>query len=164
MTELLNSIDSQVQSEIKKGHQKKQVDKSSNIKQKQKVIDKGPHIFNKEESVVVAQLKDELEKKNDTIEKLKKNATKMEAEMNEVKVRNQVLCKMMSSGEFATKFKLLEEIEELTADKVDLTSEVSWSRLLQHTQAVDVLSLYYYCHCCSLLLLLVIMYLNYELL
>jgi predicted nuclease with TOPRIM domain len=124
MTELLNSIDSQVQSEIKKGHQKKQVDKSSNIKQKQKVIDKGPHIFNKEESVVVAQLKDELEKKNDTIEKLKKNATKMEAEMNEVKVRNQVLCKMMSSGEFATKFKLLEEIEELTADKVDLTSEI----------------------------------------
>ncbi|XP_033946707.1 G kinase-anchoring protein 1 isoform X3 [Pseudochaenichthys georgianus] len=71
------------------------------------------------------QLKYDLEKKDEEIEKLKKNITQWEGKYKEVKARNSQLLKMLQQGEMKDKAELLLQVEELLHIKEELSSQVS---------------------------------------
>ncbi|XP_064390081.1 G kinase-anchoring protein 1-like isoform X2 [Halichondria panicea] len=72
----------------------------------------------------IAQLKDELEKRDTVIEKLRKHNELFKKALREAKERNQSLYKILSQGEFSTKTQLIEQVEQLTTVKNELTDEV----------------------------------------
>lgn len=71
------------------------------------------------------QLKYELEKKDQEIEKLKKTISQWEVKYKEVKARNSQLLKMLQQGEMKDKAEILLQVEELLHIKEELSSQVS---------------------------------------
>lgn len=71
------------------------------------------------------QLKYELEKKDQEIDKLKKNISQWEGKYREVKARNSQLLKMLQQGEMKDKAELLLQVEELLHIKEELSLQVT---------------------------------------
>ncbi|XP_070760458.1 G kinase-anchoring protein 1 [Enoplosus armatus] len=71
------------------------------------------------------QLKYELEKKDQEIEKLKKTISQWEVKYKEVKARNSQLLKMLQQGEMKDKAEILLHVEELLHIKEELSSQVT---------------------------------------
>ncbi|XP_075875712.1 G kinase-anchoring protein 1 [Nelusetta ayraudi] len=71
------------------------------------------------------QLKYELEKKDQEIEKLKKTISQWEGKYKEVKSRNSQLLKMLQQGEMKDKAEILLQVEELLHIKEELSSQVT---------------------------------------
>ncbi|XP_072289674.1 G kinase-anchoring protein 1 isoform X2 [Eucyclogobius newberryi] len=71
------------------------------------------------------QLKYELEKKGQEIQKLKKTISQWEVKYKEVKARNSQLLKMLQQGEMKDKAEILLQVEELLHIKEELSSQVS---------------------------------------
>ncbi|XP_068167578.1 G kinase-anchoring protein 1 [Antennarius striatus] len=71
------------------------------------------------------QLKYELEKKDQEIDKLKKTITQWEGKYKEVKARNSQLLKMLQQGEMKDKAEILLQVEELLHIKEELSSQVT---------------------------------------
>ncbi|KAM3611835.1 uncharacterized protein V6R79_024689 [Siganus canaliculatus] len=71
------------------------------------------------------QLKYELEKKDQEIEKLKKTISEWEAKYKEVKARNSQLLKMLQQGEMKDKAEILLQVDELLHIKEELSSQVT---------------------------------------
>ncbi|KAK7933815.1 hypothetical protein WMY93_004711 [Mugilogobius chulae] len=71
------------------------------------------------------QLKYELEKKDQEIQKLKKTISQWEVKYKEVKARNSQLLKMLQQGEMKDKAEILVQVEELLHIKEELSSQVS---------------------------------------
>ncbi|XP_073323384.1 G kinase-anchoring protein 1 isoform X2 [Pagrus major] len=71
------------------------------------------------------QLKYELEKKDQEIEKLKKTISQWEVKYKEVKARNSQLLKMLQQGEMKDKAEILLQVEELLHIKEELSSQVT---------------------------------------
>ncbi|XP_023834459.1 G kinase-anchoring protein 1 [Salvelinus sp. IW2-2015] len=71
------------------------------------------------------QLKDDLEKKDQEIEKLKKVISQWEVKYKEVKARNSQLLKMLQQGEMKDKAEILLQVEELLNIKEELSSQVT---------------------------------------
>ncbi|KAF7668113.1 hypothetical protein LDENG_00029310 [Lucifuga dentata] len=71
------------------------------------------------------QLKYELEKKDQEIDKLKKTISEWEVKYKEVKARNAQLLKMLQQGEMKDKAEILLQVEELLHIKEELSSQVT---------------------------------------
>ncbi|XP_042344058.1 G kinase-anchoring protein 1 isoform X1 [Plectropomus leopardus] len=71
------------------------------------------------------QLKYDLEKKDQEIDKLKKNILQWEGKYREVKTRNSQLLKMLQQGEMKDKAELLLQVEELLHIKEELSLQVA---------------------------------------
>ncbi|XP_026178425.1 G kinase-anchoring protein 1 isoform X3 [Mastacembelus armatus] len=71
------------------------------------------------------QLKYELEKKDQEIDKLKKTISEWEMKYKEVKARNAQLLKMLQQGEMKDKAEILLQVEELLHIKEELSSQVT---------------------------------------
>ncbi|XP_072243910.1 G kinase-anchoring protein 1 isoform X3 [Leuresthes tenuis] len=71
------------------------------------------------------QLKYELEKKDQEIDKLKKTISQWEVKYKEVKARNAQLLKMLQQGEMKDKAEILLQVEELVHIKEELSSQVT---------------------------------------
>ncbi|KAM6931200.1 G kinase-anchoring protein 1 [Xenentodon cancila] len=71
------------------------------------------------------QLKYELEKKDQEIDKLKKTISQWEVKYKEVKARNTQLLKMLQQGEMKDKAEILLQVEELLHIKEELSSQVT---------------------------------------
>ncbi|XP_075955325.1 G kinase-anchoring protein 1 isoform X1 [Anarhichas minor] len=71
------------------------------------------------------QLKYDLEKKDEEIDKLKKNISQWEGKYKEVKARNSQLLKMLQQGEMKDKAELLLQVEELLHIKEELSLQVA---------------------------------------
>ncbi|KAL0979757.1 hypothetical protein UPYG_G00189240 [Umbra pygmaea] len=71
------------------------------------------------------QLKDDLEKKDQEIYKLKKVISQWEVKYKEVKARNSQLLKMLQQGEMKDKAEILLQVEELLNIKEELSSQVT---------------------------------------
>ncbi|XP_071260228.1 G kinase-anchoring protein 1 isoform X2 [Salvelinus alpinus] len=71
------------------------------------------------------QLKDDLEKKDQEIDKLKKVISQWEVKYKEVKARNSQLLKMLQQGEMKDKAEILLQVEELLNIKEELSSQVT---------------------------------------
>ncbi|KAF6729560.1 G kinase-anchoring protein 1 [Oryzias melastigma] len=71
------------------------------------------------------QLKYELEKKDQEINKLKKTISQWEVKYKEVKARNAQLLKMLQQGEMKDKAEILLQVEELLHIKEELSSQVT---------------------------------------
>uniref|UniRef100_A0AAY5KPX6 G kinase-anchoring protein 1 n=1 Tax=Esox lucius TaxID=8010 RepID=A0AAY5KPX6_ESOLU len=71
------------------------------------------------------QLKDDLEKKDQEIYKLKKVISQWELKYKEVKARNSQLLKMLQQGEMKDKAEILLQVEELLNIKEELSSQVT---------------------------------------
>ncbi|XP_076010443.1 G kinase-anchoring protein 1 isoform X2 [Genypterus blacodes] len=71
------------------------------------------------------QLKYELEKKDQQIDKLKKTISEWEVKYKEVKARNAQLLKMLQQGEMKDKAEILLQVEELLHIKEELSSQVT---------------------------------------
>nr|XP_040051488.1 G kinase-anchoring protein 1 isoform X1 [Gasterosteus aculeatus aculeatus] len=71
------------------------------------------------------QLKYDLEKKDQEIDKLKKNISQWEGKYKEVKARNSQLLKMLQQGEMKDKAELLLQVEELLHIKEELSLQVA---------------------------------------
>ncbi|KAM9742881.1 G kinase-anchoring protein 1 isoform 2-T2 [Menidia menidia] len=71
------------------------------------------------------QLKYELEKKDQEIDKLKKTISQWEVKYKEVKARNSQLLKMLQQGEMKDKAEILLQVEELLHIKEELSSQVT---------------------------------------
>uniref|UniRef100_A0A3P8RXR8 G kinase anchoring protein 1 n=1 Tax=Amphiprion percula TaxID=161767 RepID=A0A3P8RXR8_AMPPE len=71
------------------------------------------------------QLKYELEKKDQEIDKLKKTISQWEVKYKEVKARNAQLLKMLQQGEMKDKAEILLQVEELLHIKEELSSQVT---------------------------------------
>ncbi|KAK2837176.1 hypothetical protein Q5P01_014388 [Channa striata] len=71
------------------------------------------------------QLKYELEKKDEEIDKLKKTISEWEVKYKEVKARNSQLLKMLQQGEMKDKAEILLLVEELLHIKEELSSQVT---------------------------------------
>lgn len=71
------------------------------------------------------QLKYELEKKDQEIDKLKKTILQWEGKYKEVKARNSQLLKMLQQGEMKDKAEILLQVEELLHIKEELSSQVT---------------------------------------
>ncbi|XP_067087662.1 G kinase-anchoring protein 1 [Osmerus mordax] len=71
------------------------------------------------------QLKYNLEKKDQEIEKLKKIISQWEGKYKEVKARNSQLLKMLQQGEMKDKAEILLQVEELLNIKEELSSQVT---------------------------------------
>ncbi|XP_068560242.1 G kinase-anchoring protein 1 isoform X2 [Cebidichthys violaceus] len=71
------------------------------------------------------QLKYDLEKKDEEIDKLKKNISQWEVKYKEVKARNSQLLKMLQQGEMKDKAELLLQVEELLHIKEELSLQVA---------------------------------------
>ncbi|XP_062854688.1 G kinase-anchoring protein 1 isoform X2 [Trichomycterus rosablanca] len=78
-----------------------------------------------EQDVRTEQLKFELEKKDQEIEKLKKTISQWEERYKEVKARNAQLLKMLQQGEMKDKAEILQQVEELLNIKEELTKQVT---------------------------------------
>ncbi|XP_053480334.1 G kinase-anchoring protein 1 isoform X1 [Ictalurus furcatus] len=78
-----------------------------------------------EQDVRTEQLKFELEKKDQEIEKLKKTISQWEERYKEVKARNGQLLKMLQQGEMKDKAEILQQVEELLNIKEELTKQVT---------------------------------------
>ncbi|KAA0713679.1 G kinase-anchoring protein 1 [Triplophysa tibetana] len=78
-----------------------------------------------EQDVRTEQLKYELEKKDQEIEKLKKTVSQWEVRYKEVKARNAQLLKMLQQGEMKDKAEILSQVEELLNIKEELSSQVT---------------------------------------
>ncbi|XP_051277609.1 G kinase-anchoring protein 1 isoform X3 [Dicentrarchus labrax] len=71
------------------------------------------------------QLKYDLEKKDQEIDKLKKTISQWEGKYKEVKARNSQLLKMLQQGEMKDKAEILLQVEELLHIKEELSSQVT---------------------------------------
>ncbi|XP_068594470.1 G kinase-anchoring protein 1 isoform X2 [Brachionichthys hirsutus] len=71
------------------------------------------------------QLKYELEKKDQEIDKLKKTISQWEGKYKEVKARNSQLLKMLQQGEMKDKAEILLQVEELLHIKEELSAQVT---------------------------------------
>ncbi|XP_029366842.1 G kinase-anchoring protein 1 isoform X2 [Echeneis naucrates] len=71
------------------------------------------------------QLKYELEKKDQEIDKLKKTISQWEVKYREVKARNAQLLKMLQQGEMKDKAEILLQVDELLHIKEELSSQVT---------------------------------------
>ncbi|XP_069379681.1 G kinase-anchoring protein 1 isoform X3 [Paralichthys olivaceus] len=71
------------------------------------------------------QLKYDLEKKDQEIDKLKKTISQWEVKYKEVKARNSQLLKMLQQGEMKDKAEILLQVEELLHIKEELSSQVT---------------------------------------
>ncbi|XP_054895828.1 G kinase-anchoring protein 1 isoform X1 [Poeciliopsis prolifica] len=71
------------------------------------------------------QLKYELEKKDQEVQKLKKTISEWEGKYKEVKARNSQLLKMLQQGEMKDKAEILLQVEELLHIKEELSSQVT---------------------------------------
>ncbi|XP_071339247.1 G kinase-anchoring protein 1 isoform X2 [Trachinotus anak] len=71
------------------------------------------------------QLKYELEKKDQEIDKLKKTISQWEVKYKEVKARNAQLLKMLQQGEMKDKAEILLQVDELLHIKEELSSQVT---------------------------------------
>uniref|UniRef100_UPI003AACBDEB G kinase-anchoring protein 1 n=1 Tax=Centroberyx gerrardi TaxID=166262 RepID=UPI003AACBDEB len=71
------------------------------------------------------QLKYDLEKKDQEIDKLKKTISQWEGKYKEVKARNAQLLKMLQQGEMKDKAEILLQVEELLNIKEELSSQVT---------------------------------------
>ncbi|KAM7392047.1 hypothetical protein PAMP_022690 [Pampus punctatissimus] len=71
------------------------------------------------------QLKYELEKRDQEIDKLKKTISQWEVKYKEVKARNAQLLKMLQQGEMKDKAEILLQVEELLHIKEELSSQVT---------------------------------------
>ncbi|KAM4576627.1 G kinase-anchoring protein 1 isoform 1-T1 [Odontesthes bonariensis] len=71
------------------------------------------------------QLKYDLEKKDQEIDKLKKTISQWEVKYKEVKARNAQLLKMLQQGEMKDKAEILLQVEELLHIKEELSSQVT---------------------------------------
>ncbi|XP_030000286.1 G kinase-anchoring protein 1 [Sphaeramia orbicularis] len=71
------------------------------------------------------QLKYELEKKDQEIDKLKKTISQWEVKYKEVKARNAQLLKMLQQGEMKDKAEILLQVEELLHIKEELSAQVT---------------------------------------
>ncbi|XP_061585265.1 G kinase-anchoring protein 1 isoform X1 [Cololabis saira] len=71
------------------------------------------------------QLKYEVEKKDQEIDKLKKTISQWEVKYKEVKARNTQLLKMLQQGEMKDKAEILLQVEELLHIKEELSSQVT---------------------------------------
>lgn len=78
-----------------------------------------------EQDVRTEQLKFELEKKDQEIEKLKKTISQWEARYKEVKARNAQLLKMLQQGEMKDKAEILQQVDELLNIKEELSKQVT---------------------------------------
>ncbi|XP_060787392.1 G kinase-anchoring protein 1 isoform X2 [Neoarius graeffei] len=78
-----------------------------------------------EQDVRTEQLKFQLEKKDQEIEKLKKTISQWEERYKEVKARNAQLLKMLQQGEMKDKAEILQQVEELLNIKEELTKQVT---------------------------------------
>ncbi|XP_017551935.1 G kinase-anchoring protein 1 isoform X1 [Pygocentrus nattereri] len=78
-----------------------------------------------EQDVRTEQLKFELEKKDQEIQKLKKTISQWEERYKEVKARNAQLLKMLQQGEMKDKAEILQQVDELLNIKEELTSQVT---------------------------------------
>ncbi|GAA6106814.1 G kinase-anchoring protein 1 isoform X1 [Tachysurus ichikawai] len=78
-----------------------------------------------EQDVRTEQLKFELEKKDQEIEKLKKTISQWEERYKEVKARNSQLLKMLQQGEMKDKAEILQQVDELLNIKEELTKQVT---------------------------------------
>ncbi|KAM6169950.1 G kinase-anchoring protein 1 [Rhynchocyon petersi] len=88
------------------------------------------HVNKKSEEVVlkdgrIEQLKLELERKDDEIQKLKNVITQWEAKYKEVKARNAQLLKMLQEGEMKDKAEILLQVDESQSIKNELTIQVT---------------------------------------
>lgn len=77
------------------------------------------------ESARVAQLTDELEKKDALVKKLQAENESLVRQLKEVKERNQSLYKILSQGELCNTAELLQQVEQLNTVKLELTAEVN---------------------------------------
>ncbi|KAM9857836.1 G kinase-anchoring protein 1 isoform 2-T2 [Aulostomus maculatus] len=71
------------------------------------------------------QLKYELEKKDQEIDKLKKTISQWEGKYKEVKARNSQLLKMLQQGEMKDKAEILQQVEDLLHIKEELSLQVT---------------------------------------
>ncbi|XP_038077761.1 G kinase-anchoring protein 1-like [Patiria miniata] len=77
------------------------------------------------ENVRRIQVEDNLEKRDQEIEDMKKELEKMKVELTQVKKRNKQLCFILAQGEMKDKAEVLKQVDELSAVKDELTTEVS---------------------------------------
>ncbi|XP_055863976.1 G kinase-anchoring protein 1-like isoform X1 [Biomphalaria glabrata] len=77
------------------------------------------------DSVIVAKLKNDLEKKDKQLVELKKQIESMEEELKQVKKRNKQFCVILGQGEMKDKAQVLLQVDELTLVKDELTEQVS---------------------------------------
>lgn len=77
------------------------------------------------DNVVVAKLKNDLEKKDLTVKELTEKMSAMEAELKQVKKRNKQLCVILAQGEMKDKAQVLIQVDELTLVKDELTEQVT---------------------------------------
>ncbi|CAG5135498.1 unnamed protein product [Candidula unifasciata] len=77
------------------------------------------------DSVIVAKLKADLEKKDEELQQIKAKVESMEDELKQVKKRNKQLCVILAQGEMKDKAQVLLQVDELTAVKDELTDQVA---------------------------------------
>ncbi|CAL1546542.1 unnamed protein product, partial [Lymnaea stagnalis] len=77
------------------------------------------------DSVIVAKLKNDLEKKDQQLLEKQKQIESMEAELKQVKKRNKQLCVILAQGEMKDKAQVLIQVDELTVVKDELTEQVT---------------------------------------
>ncbi|XP_059176575.1 G kinase-anchoring protein 1-like [Physella acuta] len=77
------------------------------------------------DNVIVAKLKNDLEKKENQLTEAQKQIENMEAELKQVKKRNKQLCVILAQGEMKDKAQVLLQVDELTAVKDELTDQVT---------------------------------------
>ncbi|XP_026464160.1 LOW QUALITY PROTEIN: G kinase-anchoring protein 1-like [Ctenocephalides felis] len=76
------------------------------------------------EIITSAQYKEQLEKKDEEIQKLRAVVDDLKAELLTVKTRNKKLCSILGQGEMRDKAEVLVEVDRLTRVQVELTAEV----------------------------------------
>ncbi|KAH9524599.1 hypothetical protein Btru_027290 [Bulinus truncatus] len=77
------------------------------------------------DSIIVAKLKNDLEKKDQQLLEMQKQIENMEAELKQVKKRNKQLCVILAQGEMKDKAQVLLQVDELTVVKDELTEQVA---------------------------------------
>ncbi|XP_015590830.1 G kinase-anchoring protein 1 isoform X2 [Cephus cinctus] len=78
-----------------------------------------------DDDITAAQLRVELEKRDDLIQQLRDKVEALKVELTQVKKRNTKLYQMLSQGEMKDKASVLEEVAELQDIRDELTSEVA---------------------------------------
>ncbi|BFZ01453.1 hypothetical protein BsWGS_04492 [Bradybaena similaris] len=76
------------------------------------------------DSMIVAKLKADLEKKDEEMLQMKAKIEAMEDELKQVKKRNKQLCVILAQGEMKDKAQVLLQVDELTVVKDELTDQV----------------------------------------
>ncbi|XP_005106618.1 G kinase-anchoring protein 1 isoform X2 [Aplysia californica] len=77
------------------------------------------------DNVIVAKLKNDLERKDLKVKELTEKMNAMEAELKQVKKRNKQLCVILAQGEMKDKAQVLLQVDELTVVRDELTEQVT---------------------------------------